>query len=168
MNDAERQRRLESWLENHQGLIFKIIRAYAFTLHDRDDLLQEISMQLWDSIPRFKGRSAETTWIYRVALYAGIAWSKRERRHSDRASEVEPMPVVEEPEEDPRLGWLYAQLATLEEIDRSLMLLLLDGMSYAEMAKTLGISEQNVGVKIHRIKKVLVERSNRDGDRHEI
>ena len=168
MNNAERQRKLESWLENHQGLIFKIIRAYAFAPHDREDLLQEISIQLWDSIPRFKGKSAETTWIYRVALYASIAWSKRERRHSDRSSEVEPMPLVDEPVEDPRLGWLYAQLATLEEIDRSLMLMLLDGMSYAEMANALGISEQNVGVKIHRIKKVLVERSNRDGDRHEL
>jgi len=162
MRDEERQRTIDEWLESYQGLIWKVVRAYAFTSHDREDLFQEIAFQLWESIPRFKRESKVTTWIYRVSLYSGIAWSKRERRHSERALAMEESPVLEETEEDPRLSWLYKQIATLDVIDRSLVLLLLEGMSYREMADTLGISEENVGVKIHRVKKVLEERSNRE------
>ena len=60
---------------------------------------------------------------------------------------------------DERLIWLYAEIATLDEIDRSLTLLLLDGFSYKEMANLLGISESNIGVKIHRIKKQLISKT---------
>ncbi len=93
MNDQHRQRILHDWLQLHRSLILKVVRAFAFDAHDREDLFQEIAVQLWDSVPRYKQESAVTTWIYRVALYSGIAWSKRERRHSDRSQELEQAPV---------------------------------------------------------------------------
>jgi RNA polymerase sigma factor (sigma-70 family) len=58
--------------------------AYAFTSHDRDDLFQEIATHLWESIPRFRGESAVTTWLYRVALNSALNWSRKERKHRDR------------------------------------------------------------------------------------
>ena len=60
---------------------------------------------------------------------------------------------------DDRLVWLYEEIAQLNKVDRSLTLLLLDGFSYKEMSKILGISESNVGVKINRIKKHLTTKS---------
>lgn len=159
MQLSQRQRTLEEWIEAHSGLIHKVVRAYAFSRHDAEDLLQEIAVQLWDSVPRFRGNAKVSTWIYRVALYAAIAWSRRERGHAERTEALITIPAEEEPKEDPRVAWLYAQIAKLDPVDRSLALLLLEGLSYREMAETLGITESNVSVKVHRLKRTLTERS---------
>src|ERR1700729_4645395 len=81
MGQTEQQRVFDGWLGNHQGLFFKVVRAYAFTPQDQEDLFQEIATQVWRSIPGFRGDAAVTTWIYRVALNAAITWTQKERRH---------------------------------------------------------------------------------------
>ncbi len=162
MNESEQKRLFDEWLNKHKGLLFKVVRAYAFSPHDQDDLFQEISVQVWNSIPNFRGESAVTTWIYRVALYSAIAWSRREKKHHDGKqplTEAEHTLTETAKFKDSRLDWLYEQIARLNEIERSLTLLLLDGFSYKEMANILGISESNVGVKINRIKKHLTQKS---------
>lgn len=135
-----------------------MVQAYAFTPADRDDLFQEITLQVWRSVEAFRGDSAVTTWIYRVALNTAIAWSRKEKRHQHFKEPLEAADLLETamPERDPRLDWLYAQIAQLDEVDRSLALLLLDGFSYREMASVLGITENHVGVKINRIKAALI------------
>jgi RNA polymerase sigma-70 factor, ECF subfamily len=169
MQKDEQQRIFDGWLGKHQGLFFKVVRAYAFTPQDQEDLFQEIATQVWRSIPGFRGDAAVTTWIYRVALNAAIAWTQRERRHragKQELDEVEPAILQVSPVTDPRVEWLYEQIRQLNEIDRSLTLLLLDGFSYKEMAAMLGITENYVGVKINRIKAHLTGKSReevRDG-----
>lgn len=155
MDEASQRRIFDDWLTRHRGLLFKVVRAYAFTPHDQDDLFQEIVTQVWNSIPQFRGRSAETTWLYRVALNTALAWCRRERRHRDRTTGLnshEPTLLAAERPPHRRLGWLYEQIAQLDHVDRSLTLLLLDGFSYRDIAETLGISESHVGVKLNRIK----------------
>ena len=168
--DEQRQTEVfDRWLESHRGLLFKVVRAYAAAPQDQEDLFQEIAFQVWDSIPNFQWNSAETTWIYRVALYSAIAWSKREKKHSERSQALDGVEhtLLAKPEtRDGRLDWLYGQIRELDEIDRSLTLLLLDGFSYKEMAATLGISESNVWVKINRIKKRLAQRTANGGTRN--
>lgn len=163
MNDHEQRKILDDWLERHQGLLFKVVHAYAFNPHDREDLFQEVITQAWNSIPRFQGRSTETTWLYRVALFTAMAWSRKERRHRDDTRSLEGLEhVLVNPARprDRRLDWLYEQIAQLDEIDRSLTLMMLDGFSYRDIAETLGISEGNVGVKLTRIRKHLTDQSN--------
>lgn len=158
IDEREQSQIFDEWLARHKGLLFKVVRAYAFTPHDQEDLFQEIAVQVWKSIPGFQGEAAVSTWVYRVALYTAISWSRREKRHrqNDRPlSEIERTLSVSAQPRDERLDWLYEQIARFNAIDRSLTLLLLDGFSYREMAQILGISESNVGVKIHRIKKRL-------------
>ena len=161
MHEPEQQRIFDEWFSTHQGLLIKVVRAYAASAHDREDLLQEIAFQVWNSIPAFRHDSAVTTWIYRVALYCGIAWSRKEGRLRERRRPLVPehSPILQPIEADPRVDWLYEQIARLDPVDRSLILLLLDGFSYREMAATLGISESHVGVKINRIKKTLAGRT---------
>ena len=156
MDQSEQSRIFDNWISDHQGLLFKIVRAYAFNVHDREDLLQEISFQVWNSIPSFKGDSSVTTWLYRVGLYSAIAWSKRERKHRNSAGpfdQAEPMIRARDEASDPRLDWLYDQIAKLDEVDRSLALMWLDGTSYQEMAEAIGMTPSNVGVRINRMKK---------------
>ena len=72
MGEKERKQIFEEWLREHKGLFFKFVRAYAFTENDRDDLFQEIAIQVWHSIPGFKGDAAVTTWIYRITINTAI------------------------------------------------------------------------------------------------
>ena len=168
MNRSEQQQVFDEWLRRHRGLLFKVVRTHAFTPQDRDDLFQEIAAQVWQSIPHFRSESAVTTWLYRVALHCAMAWARKEKRHRiGRQVLDDHRPAVLEmtAAKDRRLDWLYDQIAQLDDIDRALTLLLLDGFSYQEMAATLGLTESNVGVKIHRIKNHLTERS-REHNRH--
>ncbi len=161
MNDIEQRRIFTAWLDDHKGIVFKIVRAYAFTPHDQDDLFQDISLQLWQSIPDFRGEAKPSTWIYRVALYAASTWVRKEKKRPPTRplAEMEQTLTMTAQPRDERLDWLYEQIALLNLIDRSVCLLMLDGFSYKEMADLLGISESNVGVKIHRIKQHLVRQS---------
>ena len=167
MKPNEQQRIFEEWLNLHRGLLFKVVRSYAFNSHDQDDLFQEITAQLWNSVPRYRGDSAVTTWIYRVALYSAIGWSKKENlyRESNQPILVDE-PVLLQPTRaaNSQLEWLYEEISQLDEIDRSLTLLLLDGFSYREIGNTMGISQNHVGVRLNRIKKRLTKRSTRRED----
>ena len=164
MKESEQRQVFKEWLGSYRGLLFKIIKAYAFTAEDRDDLFQDICLQVYRSVVNFKGASAVSTWLYRIALNTAIKWSTREKKHVDGHHEIglvgHALRAQEEPQ-DERIEWLYKEIQQLNEIDRSLTLLLLDGYSYEEMAEMMGISRSNIGVKIHRIKKQLVSRSKK-------
>lgn len=162
MEESEQKRIFDDWLSRHKGLLFKVVHVYAFTAHDRDDLFQEIITQVWNSIPRFRQESAVTTWLYRIALNSSLAWTRKERRRRSRTEtygETEPALVDSGVRRNARLDWLHEEIAQMDHIDRSLTLLMLDGFSYRDMAETLGISENNIGVKINRIKARLISRS---------
>jgi RNA polymerase sigma-70 factor (ECF subfamily) len=134
----------------------------AFTIHDEDadDLFQEIAIQVWQSVPNYQGKSSVSTWLYRIALNTAIRWSKSEKRRGKaEGNSIEHLLDYQPVENDSRLDWLYAQISRMNEVEKSLTLLLLDGFSYREMSEMMGITESNIGVKIHRIKKQLVEKS---------
>ena len=159
MHGSERERIFSDWLAGHQGILFKVVHAYAFEHADRQDLFQEIVIQVWRSVDAFRGDSSVPTWMYRVALNTAIAWTRKEGRHQRGKEQLEVVEglLTSAPAEkrDPRVDWLYQQIAELKDVDRSVALLLLDGFSYKEIAAIVGISESNVGVKINRIKSVL-------------
>ncbi len=160
MKSGEQRRILNDWLDRHRGLIFKVVRSYARNPQDSEDLFQEIAIQLWQSIPAFKGNSAETTWIYRVAFFVANKWSRREGRRRELTEEDPTVGRFLSPgskEEDPRVAWLYEQISQLREIDRSLLLLQLEGHSYAEIGDILGLKESAVGARLTRLKQGLTQ-----------
>ena len=163
MTEIEQQQIFEDWLSQHKVLIFKIVRAYAFNVMDQDDLFQEIIIQTWHSVPRFRGEASVITWLYRISLNTAIKWAKKERKHSQSETLEGVQHILQESrmQIDERLTWLYEEIYKLDEIDRSVTLLLLDGFSYKEMAAILGITESNVGVKINRIKKQIISKSKK-------
>ena len=158
---------LEEWLMLHKGLLFKVVRAYTKT--DHDDLFQEIIIQVWRSIPSFRHKSSVTTWLYRIALNTAIRWTKKEKKYAgaETLDNVQHLLRENSIQIDERLSWLYEEIYKLDEIDRSVTLLLLEGFSYKQMSAILGISESNVGVKINRIKKQLIVKS-KNYDHHGI
>lgn len=167
MTEARQLEIFDNWLHQHKALLFKVVRAYAFSKESRQDLFQEISIQVWKSVPNFRKESAVTTWLYRVALNTAIRWNQKEKKHQNRQQDLadyEHLLEKKKEKTDPRLDWLYEEISRLDEIDRSLCLLMLDGFNYREMSDILGISESNVGVKIYRIKKYLIEKSEEYND----
>ena len=168
MLDGERDRIFNEWLAGHKGILFKVVHAYAFEHADRQDLFQEIVFQLWRSVDAFRGESSVPTWMYRVALNTAIAWTRKEDRHQRGK---QPLALVEgllstssSDGRDPRVEWLYRQIAQLKDVDRSVALLMLDGFAYKEIAAIAGISEGNVAVKINRIKATLTAQLAKDAE----
>jgi RNA polymerase sigma-70 factor (ECF subfamily) len=159
MHETERDRIFNEWLVGHKGILFKVVHAYAFEHADRQDLFQEITIQVWRSVDAFHGDSSVPTWMYRVALNTAIAWTRKEGRHQRRkqALELEEnlLTTASADGRDARVEWLYHQIAQLKDVDRSVALLLLDGFSYKEIATIVGLTESNVGAKISRIKSAL-------------
>ena len=158
MLEAERNRVFEGWIEAHKAILFKVARAYGATHSGREDLFQEIPLQVWHSVDAWRGDCAATTWIYRVALNTALAWRRKERKHGRGRQDIEVAAdlLIAPSARDPRLDWIYQRIEELDDADRSLALLMLDGFSYRDMSQILGLSESNVGVKINRIKAALV------------
>jgi len=162
MKKEIQEAKLHDWLHRHKGLLLKVVRSFANSHHDQDDLFQEIVLQVWKSIPKYNGSVCESTWIYRVSFYTAISWTRKQQHRKNIGIELSDLSnvwVSPREQNDPKLDWLYAQIQTLDPIDRSLTLMLLDGFTYREMSQTLGITESNVGVRINRIKTRLIHRS---------
>ncbi len=127
---------------------------YCSSREDREDLFQDIVLQLWRSYPSFRGGSKVTTWMYRVALNNAITRVRKESR-AGRFAELGPeafmVPAVEG-DSGEEMAAMYRAIQRLSQVDRALTLLYLEDCSYREMAEVLGISESNVGVKLNRIK----------------
>jgi RNA polymerase sigma-70 factor (ECF subfamily) len=158
MPDSERDRIFGDWLAAHKGTLLKVVCAYASEHADRQDLFQEVALQIWLSVDAYRGDSGVKTWMYRVALNAAISWTRKQERHQRGKQPLEIVDgllVASGAEADPRVEWLYRQIAQLKASDRSVALLMLDGFAYKEIAAIAGISDGNVAVKINRIKATL-------------
>ena len=161
----EQEATFRRWLDQHLGLILKVVRGCAESPQDQDDLFQDVLLQLWSSMPAFRGESRETTWIYRVAFNTALVWKrgeKRRRAKHERFFELNVIPETSASQNEQALNealvrQLYAAIRQLPKLDASLALMHLDGLSYREMSEVLGITESNVGVKLNRIRKQLAE-----------
>jgi RNA polymerase sigma factor (sigma-70 family) len=144
---------LTALIRRHAGLIHKIAYAYCRNATDREDVVQEIALQLWRCRARYDERYRETTWIYRIALNVAISYHRRERRHRDRAVPIDEHPIVIEPVElGDDVERLLRCIDELGALEKALVVLYLEGNDHASIAEVLGISTSNVGTRIARIK----------------
>jgi RNA polymerase sigma factor (sigma-70 family) len=147
-------------VEQHRGIIRKVAAGYANTA-DQHDLTQEIMLQLWKAYPRYSPERPFSTWMYRVALNVGISFLRRNTRPVrqtvalDEIDRELPHDAVVPPELDARLVLLQKIIATLDPLNRALLLLYLDDHSYRDIAAILGITETNVATKLSRLKERL-------------
>jgi RNA polymerase sigma-70 factor, ECF subfamily len=167
MITPESQERFQSLLEEHKKILFKICNSYCRDRDARNDLAQEIIVQLWRSFGRFDGRCRFSTWMYRIALNVAISFYRSE---STRARHVisgdeQLLEATEEPESRPEeVRLLYEFIGGLDPLNKALILLYLDGNSYQEIAEVAGITETNVATKLNRLKNKLKQELNAAGE----
>lgn len=161
-------------LRRHAGLVHRVASAYFRDASDREDVVQEIAVELWRSRERYDARFKESTWVYRIALNVAISFQRRERRHREGRVSIDDheLGVVArtkgEPSADVQL--LLGCIDELGALEKALVLLHLDGLDHGAIADVLGISVSNVGTKLGRIKerlRVALERHARitEGER---
>ena len=133
-------------------------------------MVQEILLQVWQSLSRFQGRASASTWFYRVALNTALGWHRNEHRRQARLQpffQVDDLSVAgldgtQQIVQREVVERLYAAIRQFPKTEASLVLHYLDDFSYRQMAEVLGISETNVGVKLNRTKKALSELMNEE------
>ena len=168
MNTNPDQDRFLTLLDEHRKILYKVANAYCRNAEDRRDLVQEIVVQLWRSFPRFDERARFSTWMYRIAMNVAISFYRSESRRTRRTELVEE-PILEilavdraAPEKSSDdIRQLHRFIGELDELNRALVILYLDGNSHETIGEILGISASNVGTRVGRIK----ERLRKDFDR---
>jgi RNA polymerase sigma-70 factor (ECF subfamily) len=132
---------------------------YCDSQEDRNDLFQEIVVQLWKSYPSFRQESKVTTWMYRVALNTAITFFKKSKRRPDQNSlTYENFQLADEEydaETEENIRLLHAAVSQLTGVEKSIILLFLENKKYEEIAEITGITQNYVRVKMNRIKKKL-------------
>jgi RNA polymerase sigma-70 factor (ECF subfamily) len=167
MNTEDTQSR--EWLTTHVAVLKKVTRAFAEPA-DQPDLMQELLLAVWKAAPAFRGDSAPSTFVYKIALNRALTWRKREntRRHRDiKASAQWVIATTDGSQESDvmMLEHLYAAIRQLPAFDRALVLLSLEGLPYRDIARLHGLSESNTGARLTRIRQKLS--SIIEADRHE-
>jgi RNA polymerase sigma-70 factor (ECF subfamily) len=161
--DEDQKSLFLTWLGEHGASVVKVARAYTLTSDECQDLAQEILLQAWRSLPKFERKASPATWFYRVALHTAMNWHRKDKPRRSRQQpllEVQSVAIAgrdsaEQAQHRETVEQLYNAIHQLPKTDAALVLLYLDELSYREMADVLGISENNVGVKLTRAKKVL-------------
>jgi RNA polymerase sigma-70 factor (ECF subfamily) len=148
-------------VKKHEGIIFKLVNLYARDQEEKKDLVQEIMYQAWKGFAKFEGRSSFSTWLYRICLNTILTIQRKKQVVTYRDDLEELNNYVEESVTGSvEAKMLYKAIRSLPETDRALISLHLDGYEHAEIAEIIGLSEGNVRVKLHRIKKTLTNRLN--------
>jgi len=154
--EKELENRFLDLVEKHQAIIHKICILYSGQWFSRDDLSQEIILQLWKSYPNFRNESAFSTWMYRVALNTAISLTKRRQSFLFFNEDFESYEFEDDcADRTEDFILLNKSIRQLNKIDRAIILLWLEEKKYEEIADIMGITLKNVSVRIHRIKNKL-------------
>ncbi|NIF07336.1 RNA polymerase sigma factor [Chryseobacterium sp. Tr-659] len=154
-------------INQHKGILYKASRIYADSVKDREDLQQEILIQLWKSYQNFKGNSEFSTWMYRVAINTAITFLKKEKQrfnnHTDVPHHFEVQQEDYNPTRDKQLEVFYSAVQELNSLEKAVIFYFMEGMSHQEIGNNLGISEGNARVKLNRTKEKIQQIIKKSG-----
>lgn len=142
-------------ITDNQGIIFKVCNMYCNSREDKEDLFQDIVLQLWRAYGTFKGDSKVSTWVYRIALNNAITWFRKETKRekfsglNENAFEVA---ATDNKEENEQVLQMYGAIRNLPELERAITMLYMDDYSYKDIAELMGLSESNIGFILNKIR----------------
>jgi len=145
-------------MQKHKGILYKISRMYFDHTEDQQDLIQEMTFQLWKSYQNFKGDSQFSTWMYRVCLNTALTFFKKDDKKQDKYELHENYDRIDTDDsafKEEQLKYFYDAVQELNKVEKALIFLFLEGMNHKDIAENLGISEVNARVKLNRTKEKL-------------
>ncbi len=157
---SAKEKQFEELVKQYKRTIYSVCYMFSRDNEEINDLFQEILVRLWLGFDQFEQRSSVSTWVYRIALNTAINSDKRAKRRPQTvplSTDIDPYDPQDSSFEQVRQ--LYALINQLDVMDRGLVLLWLEGIGYDEIAAIMGITVANVGIKLHRIKEKLVQKS---------
>lgn len=159
MDKQELQKLFQEIIKQHKGILFKVSRAYCPVEEDRQDLIQEILIQVWQSLHKYNNQCKVSTWVYRISLNVSISFYRKNLNRTTKFTELNEQNIQittdDKTETEQELNLLEQFISELKEIDKAIMVLYLEDKSHFEIAEILGISVTNIGTKIGRIKEKL-------------
>jgi RNA polymerase sigma-70 factor (ECF subfamily) len=151
-------------LAENKDRIYRLCLGYLIDKQDVDDLFQDVMINIWRGLDSFRGEAKASTWVYRIAVNTSLIYNKKTKRKQQLIGHEEMDNIVDQASENAEtkmnLASLRKSISSLKKQDRLIITLLLEGMSYHEIADITGISINYVGVKINRIKKQLEKMIN--------
>lgn len=161
MKNPELERIFIQLIQANERLIYKVCSFYVSEKLPLEDLYQEVVYNLWKAFPKFRNESAESTWIYRIALNTCISGIRKELRRPVHISLLDLHDnLVESNPSDPDIQEMYRLIRQLKTIERAVVLLYLEEKSYKEISEITGLSINNVAIKLMRVKEKLKKMSN--------
>lgn len=154
---ADKQETFLQQINQNIGIAHKVSRIYFDETQEREDVTQEMMFQLWRSFETFDGKSKFSTWMYRVCLNTALTY-RRKREKQKHEPLTAGHSAIEEPgslDKEESITLLYRAIAQLNGINKAIVLLYLEDLSYDEIASITGLTKSNVSVRIVRIKKEL-------------
>jgi RNA polymerase sigma factor (sigma-70 family) len=142
-------------INENLGIAHKITRVYFDDPASREDVIQEMMYQLWRSFKSFDNRSKFSTWMYRVCLNTALTHFTKAKRTQSESLATHHQDIPDVGNDDDEMNTLLVAISTLSKLDRAIVLLYLEDMSYDEIAVVTGLSHGNVSVRLFRIRKKL-------------
>ncbi len=179
-SDQERRETFLRLVAEYGGAMRRLAAVYVNDARDREDLVQEIAVALWQAIPKFRGEASERTWLYRIAHNTAITALTKLRRRGKRESAIEDLPGTHDLDSATGLGaedliaskdaqgderliesqrreWLMRAIRELAAVDRQIVTLHLEELSYREIQEITGMTEGAIAARLSRIRERLAE-----------
>lgn len=144
----------ENLVREHKATIYSVCYMFASGRAEADDLFQEVLLNIWKGIDSYRSESSLRSWIYRIALNTCLTY-KRKKRINTEPLDIAPAVFETSTTEGRQTEDLHRRIMRLAPMDRALIMLWLEDMSYQEIGQILGIEPKHVGVKLVRIKEKL-------------
>lgn len=156
----EKEKQFEELVKQYKRTIYSVCYMFSNDTDEVNDLFQEVLLRLWLGFDQFEKRSSVNTWVYRIALNTAITIDKRAKRRLQTVPLTSAIDLYDEQDSSlEQVRQLHSLISQLDVMDRGLVLLWLEGIGYDEIAAIMGITLANVGVRLHRIKEVLIQKS---------
>lgn len=171
MSNRKKEQRFQELLTENKEMIYRLCYAYLYNKDDVEDLFQEIMINIWNNLDKFRNEAKISTWIYRIAVNSALMHNKKSQKHRSIYSNIDSeigKTILDDSEEmkekEHRIEELRKAISQLKKQDRLIISLVLEGVKYEEIAEIMGMTMSNVGVRINRIKSNLFKMM-RDGKR---
>ena len=163
MKNSEKEKLFVSMFNENREKIFRLCNAYLTDKTEVDDLFQEIMINVWNNLEKFRGEAKISTWVYRIAINTAFLFTKKINKNKELFIKYIPQNISSDSnqmqdhqdENIQLLKHLHHSINKLEKQDRIIISLVLEGLKYSEISEVTGLSSNHIGVKINRIKSVL-------------